>query len=278
MTNRVPVLVIGGYLGAGKTTFINACLSGGLRDAAIIVNDFGSVNVDASLISSRHGDTLELTNGCVCCSVGTSLAETLFTILDRPVRPSMILIEASGVADPAAIAAFTHLQDLSPAGVLVLVDACDAPRTASAPLLARTFERQLRAAHVIALTKTDIATPDSRSKTTDIIARTNTTAPVVEATPTMLATLVTDERTSPAHSPDADLHSPFTTTVHDTGPSCTREDLDAFLSSLPSSVVRAKGIVALADGSRVLVQRTGSHTAVTATDLAPTGLVLITAG
>ncbi len=276
--NRVPVLVVGGYLGAGKTTFINACLSGGLRDAAIIVNDFGSVNVDASLIASRHGDTLELTNGCVCCSVGTSLAETLFTILDRPVQPSMIIIEASGVADPASVAAFTHLQGLAPVGVLVLVDSNEATQTAVHPLVGRTFERQVRAANVIALTKTDIAPDDRRDAVLSLVTRLNPSAPVVTAAPSMLADLVTDERQAPQPSGDTDLHSPFSTVLHDPGPSCSRQDLDDYLAALPPSVVRAKGIVALVDGSCVLVQRTGTHTSVTPTDLPPTGLVVISAG
>ncbi|MTA40145.1 MAG: GTP-binding protein, partial [Actinobacteria bacterium] len=96
----IPVHVIGGYLGSGKTTLLNALLESAQEPIAVIVNDFGEVNIDGSLISAVHDDVIELTNGCICCAVGTSLADVLFTILDRAELPSQIVIEASGVADP----------------------------------------------------------------------------------------------------------------------------------------------------------------------------------
>jgi G3E family GTPase len=102
--NRIPVLVIGGYLGAGKTTLINRMLTTATQRIAVVVNDFGSVNIDASLIRERHNDTIELTNGCICCAVGESLADVLFTILERAELPEVVVIEASGVANPAAVA------------------------------------------------------------------------------------------------------------------------------------------------------------------------------
>ena len=65
---RVPVTLVGGYLGSGKTTLINELLGRTDRPIAVLVNDVGEVNVDAALISRRSSDTIELTDGCVCCS------------------------------------------------------------------------------------------------------------------------------------------------------------------------------------------------------------------
>ena len=76
--DRIPMVVLGGWLGSGKTTLLNRLLraSGGER-FAVVVNDVGAVNLDAELVAARDGPTVELTNGCVCCSIGDSLALTL---------------------------------------------------------------------------------------------------------------------------------------------------------------------------------------------------------
>lgn len=102
--NPVPVTIVGGALGAGKTTLINRLLGEqhGLRLAAI-VNDFGSVNIDAELLGVGGREVLGLRNGCICCSLQGDLLRTLKTVLSHPSEPEGIVIEASGVADPRGI-------------------------------------------------------------------------------------------------------------------------------------------------------------------------------
>src|SRR5689334_11982857 len=80
----LPFTVIGGFLGAGKTTLVNALLAqpGGAR-LAVLVNDFGAVNIDASLIAAREGDTIALSNGCVCCAMGDDLGRGIAALLAR---------------------------------------------------------------------------------------------------------------------------------------------------------------------------------------------------
>ncbi|HBM56866.1 MAG TPA: cobalamin biosynthesis protein P47K, partial [Acidimicrobiaceae bacterium] len=102
------MVVLGGWLGAGKTTLLNRLLraaSDGER-IAVVVNDVGEVCLDAELVAARDGDTVELTNGCVCCSIGDSLGVTLrdLVLSDRP--PDRLVIEASGVAEPDRVAAY----------------------------------------------------------------------------------------------------------------------------------------------------------------------------
>jgi len=87
MTRVVPAVVVGGYLGAGKTTLVNRLLRhAGGRRIAVLVNDFGDVPIDADLIESRDGDVLNLAGGCICCSVGSDLLGALLTLPGRITR------------------------------------------------------------------------------------------------------------------------------------------------------------------------------------------------
>ncbi|MGH7949679.1 MAG: CobW family GTP-binding protein, partial [Candidatus Binataceae bacterium] len=100
-----PLTVLTGFLGAGKTTLLNRILTGdhGLR-VAVLVNDFGAINIDADLVVGVDGDVVSLANGCICCSIRDDLIEAVTQVLERPERPEYVLLEASGVANPSGIA------------------------------------------------------------------------------------------------------------------------------------------------------------------------------
>lgn len=153
----VPVLIVTGFLGAGKTTLINRLLTeaDGRRIAAI-VNDFGAINIDADLIATRSGDVIGLENGCICCSLQGDLLRTLKSILGRDDPVDQIVIEASGVADPHGILTAVIDPALHRAvrlsGVLAVVDAAecaDTPARLQDPL----WRAQVAAANFVALAK-----------------------------------------------------------------------------------------------------------------------------
>lgn len=160
--SRLPLTVIGGFLGAGKTTLLNAWLrqAQGQR-IAVLVNDFGALNIDAELISAASGDTIALSNGCVCCQIGDDLSRALLQILASGTPFDAIVVEASGVSDPWRIAQL-GLADpgLSLGGVIVLVDTAAVLGHLQDPLLADTMERQLQAADLIVLNKVDTVSAD----------------------------------------------------------------------------------------------------------------------
>ncbi len=155
----VPVLLVVGFLGAGKTTVVNHLLARAEgRRIAAVVNDFGAINIDADLVAGASEGVVSLANGCICCSLEGDLLRTLANLLRRRPAPDAIVIETSGVADPAEIVRSLMdpviWREAPLETVLCVVDA-----TAAASLDDPLLRSQVRAADIVALTKTDLAAP-----------------------------------------------------------------------------------------------------------------------
>lgn len=101
----LPVTIITGFLGSGKTTLVNHILNHRQQlKIAVLVNEFGDINIDSQLLVTMEEDMLELSNGCICCTINDSLVDTIHSVLERDERIDYLVIETSGIADPLPIA------------------------------------------------------------------------------------------------------------------------------------------------------------------------------
>lgn len=160
----IPITIVGGYLGAGKTSLINHVLTGMHgRRVTVLVNDFGAINIDAKLIANSAGDTISLTNGCACCAIQDDLGSALQTQIERASPPDHILIEMSGVAEPARIRRYAeawpgvHLDC-----VVTLADAETVMTRAADKFVGRVVQRQFAAADFLVLNKVDLVSDYER--------------------------------------------------------------------------------------------------------------------
>lgn len=157
-----PLVVIGGYLGAGKTTLVNHLLreearTPGGRRIAVLVNDFGEIAIDADLIEGADGGVLSLAGGCVCCSDGGDLLGALAQLRQREPPPDVVLVETSGVGLPAAVARTARLAPgYAIEGIVVVADAAALRQQVSAPYVGATVMQQLHEADLLVLSRTDL--------------------------------------------------------------------------------------------------------------------------
>ncbi len=275
---QIPVVVLAGFLGSGKTTLLNHLLhrSGGTRIGAI-VNDFGSIEIDAMAVAGQLGDsTVSLGNGCLCCAVDASELDVYLEKLTRPVNDvhaiDVIVIEASGIAEPQELVRMVLASDnprIVYGGLIEVVDAAEFDATREKH---PEVERHLGIADLVVVNKGDRVGPDERERVLGAVRAAAGRAAVVSASygridPALLFDCrPTEERIGQLsfddlhrHDGDGDdgegddhgshaahdthLHAAYDTVAFTSEVPMDPRGLIAFLDSRPDGLYRIKGYV-----------------------------------
>ena len=242
-SHSIPITLIGGYLGAGKTTLINKILSypGLPPGTAVLVNDFGDINIDESLIrgASNDGTVIGLSNGCICCSISDDLSKALDELHELPFSTSSWRPVVS--PNPRGFGSIVTIQALRPMACVVLVDASNYAARCQDKYVGNLVRAQAAQAHLHVVSKTDL-NPDFELH--------HLTPQLSSQDPDLIETVLRWQHADDATFTDLLLlNKPsFRAQTWYQEETIARNSLDALLNNLGKSVQRVKGWVDTFEG------------------------------
>ena len=275
----VPLTILTGFLGAGKTTLLNHILTGdhGLK-VGVLVNDFGSIDVDAELVVDVDDGMITLANGCVCCQIRDDLVESVAALIDSDDPVEYVILEASGVADPASIymtfVDSSYRDQVRLDSVTCVVDADQVLRDDDSDVVKLKLQ-QIGFADLVVLNKVDLAGVDGATAVKRWIDRHFTRVRLIPAinceVPLDLLLSVgrfnESEVTHDAHRQNEEHGARFGTQTYTDDRPLSRRSLERMIKrELPAGIYRCKGFVHLADDpdNRYVLQVVGRRADLTA--------------
>jgi G3E family GTPase len=252
---RTPLYVIGGSLGSGKTTLLRRLLTGEYGRVAVLINEFGEIGIDGSLIEGRDIDMIELTGGCVCCSLAGEFAAGIRELLGS-VMPDAIVVETTGVAEADALVGSIEddLAEVRLEAVVILVDADTALRF---PEFGYVERNQLETADIVVVNKVDLVPAPDVALLCERIRARNAKARVVVTEHARVDPALIFARSSglprPQHAGGADSEAGHVMETFHWRPrgGLRRDCFEQAVAAWPEAVFRAKGYVFL-DGQMLL--------------------------
>ena len=238
-----PITLVGGYLGAGKTTLINRLLTQPELPSgtAILVNDFGDINIDESLIRSEsdNGNIIGLSNGCICCSISDDLSQALDQLNALPI--AQVILETSGVAEPARVWQHCHYPGFSPKATVVVVDAVNFHQRSQDKYVGQLVTAQTVQADLLVVSKTELNSHFQLDSLTPLMTSRDTK---------LIETILGWQRegTSGAFESRIPLLPTFSAQTWYQENAVSRESIEASLTALGSSVQRVKGWIETESG------------------------------
>lgn len=251
--SAIPITIISGFLGAGKTSLLSHILTSDHgKNIAVLVNDFGTLNIDAEVIVAIEGETISLTNGCICCTIRDDMLTEVLKLLAKDSIPEHIVIETSGVSDPTLVA---HTFQMPAISGMVEVDSIisvvDADQTLSlAPEFIELAKRQIMVADLVVMNKVDLVSPAIQKRVTNHIQSISPNARIIQSIlgRVDLTLLLGTNRFEDSKLQEFSAKSvppEFQTWTYTSDLSFTFMALRKALEELPSSIYRAKGFILL---------------------------------
>ncbi len=243
---KTPITIITGYLGSGKTTLLRRILETGEK-IAIVMNEFGELDIDAATIKGKNVDIAELTGGCVCCSISGEFEAAVREIIERT-RPEHIVVETTGVVDPESLV-YDVLENMDYMRLDSVVCIVDSDGLARYPEIGMTSRKQIEMADIILLNKSDIVTKEQLAAVEEKVRGANSKALIRETVrcnvPVSLLFGVFAEKEAEKHGHDTEGVESFALTSRKIVGRSLFED---FVSSM-KNIFRAKGFVNFGDGT-----------------------------